>query len=203
MTTSHCSRPMRSRSRTTWTTSWTAASSAFANAASDIQRAGVDLVAAHAGQTSPHAFAAALAAAAVLPRDLEDRLRARAGLDRAVCRAAAPVAVLTAPAPAPVAPIEDLDEAVAELFALRRREENDMAALDVERVVEALPRFAAHDRDALHRAVASMVDRPWYEHRTAWGLGTMLELLAARARVGPRLWRSTSSTRATPLCPTA
>ncbi len=157
----------------------TAASSAFANAASDIQRAGVDLVAAHAGQTSPHALAAALAAAAVLPRDLEDRLRARAGLDRAVCRAAAPVAVLTAPAPAPVAPIEDLDEAVAELFALRRREENDMAALDVERVVEALPRFAAHDRDALHRAVASMVDRPWYEHRTAWGLGTMLELLAA------------------------
>lgn len=156
-----------------------AASAAFANAASDIQRAGVDLVAAQAGQASPEAVDAALAAASVLPRDLEDRLRSRAGLDRAARRDTAPVAVLTAPAPEPVTPIEDLDEAVAELLALRRREGNDMASLHVERVVEALPRFAARDRDAFHRSVASLVDQTWYEHRTAWGLSTMLELLAA------------------------
>ena len=156
-----------------------AASAAFANAASDIQRGGVDLVAAQASHASPGTLDAALAAASVLPRDLEDRLRTRAGLGQAVRRSDAPVATLTAPAPAPITPIEDLDEAVAELLALRRREEKDMAATAVERVVEALLRFAAQDRDALHRAVASLVDHPWYEHRTAWGLGTMLELLAA------------------------
>lgn len=156
-----------------------AASAAFANAASDIQRAGVDLVAAQAGQVSAAALDATLAAASVLPRDLEDRLRSRAGLDRATRRDATPVAVLTAPTPQPIMPFEDLDEAVAELLALMRREENDMAALHVERLVEALPRFAAHDRDALHRSVASLVDQAWYEHRTAWGLSTMLELLAA------------------------
>ncbi|WP_185996659.1 hypothetical protein [Nocardioides campestrisoli] len=157
----------------------TAASSAFANAAPDIQRAGVDLVAGHADQVSSGTLDAALAAAAMLPRDLEDRLRSRAGLGRAARRDPAPVAVLTPPKPVSVVPIEDLDQAVAVLLALMRCEENDMAPLDVERVVEALPRFGARDQDALYRAVASLVDRPWYEYRTVWGLHTMLELLAA------------------------
>ena len=156
-----------------------AASAAFGNAASDIQRAGVDLVAAQAGTASPQALDAALVAASVLPRDLEDRLRARAGIDGAGRRNEAPVAVLTAPDPAPVTPIEDREEAIAELLALVRREDSDMAAIDVERVVEALPRLAARDREGLRQAASSLLDQPWYEHRTGWGIGTMLELLVA------------------------
>ena len=175
-----------------------AASAAFGNAASDIQRAGVDLVAAQAGTASPQALDAALVAASVLPRDLEDRLRARAGIDGAGRRNEAPVAVLTAPHPAPVTPIEDREEAIAELLALVRREDSDMAAIDVERVVEALPRLAARDREGLRQAASSLLDQPWYEHRTGWGIGTMLELLVAELRGrGParRGGRATSDLR--------
>ena len=77
-----------------------------------------------------------------------------------------------------------------------------MAAIDVERVVEALLRFAARDRDGLRQAVASLVDQPWYEHRTAWGIGTMLELLAAACAGRARLWRWTRDSGDTAPCPT-
>ncbi len=56
-----------------------ALSSAFANGASDIQRAAVDLVAAQPAHVSPDAIDGVLAAAATLPRDLDDRLRSRLG----------------------------------------------------------------------------------------------------------------------------
>ncbi|MFL6062219.1 MAG: DUF6493 family protein [Marmoricola sp.] len=104
----------------------------------------------HHAREHPEAREAIVAAARVALTskavDVQQRASALvAELGGAVTSPAAPAAVVAAvapPGPKPVTPIQGLDEAVELLLVNLRSEANDRIGLDLERLVEALPRLA-------------------------------------------------------------
>lgn len=138
---------------------------ALGNAAPDIQRSAVDLLARLVPDLTPETLAELRQACGALPPDLERRLTSALGSDPTPTHGPRVVALPRPPGPpGPVKPIETVEEVIEELVAIVHSEPLTARGADLDRVVEALPRFAAVDPDALRRAAAPITAHGTYRY---------------------------------------
>jgi hypothetical protein len=138
---------------------------ALDNAAPDIQRDAVDLLVRLGPGLSPATVAAVVVAGDALPADLRQRLTTGLGADAAPATDPQVSALPRPPGPpAAVRPITSVDELVEELTAIIHSEPLTVRPADLDRVLEALPRLAGEDRDALRRAASSITEGATYQH---------------------------------------
>lgn len=156
-----------------------AAAVAFSSQAVDVQRRAVHLLASLAGHLDVDNSAEIGAAAELLPPDLMAELRAAlvTPSGRADTVKAAPAAdgfdtnarQPVTPAlpqvvdPLPVVPLEDLDETIERLLVILRSTDPSSIGVDLERVVEALPRLAGTDGSNLRAVRHRFAENPTYQ----------------------------------------
>lgn len=139
---------------------------ALSNAAPDIQRNAVDVLTRLTTTLQPPTVAAVSTAAESLPADLRERLSAGLAIGEATVAPDTPVITLppVPDRPGPVKPITSVDEVVEELAAIVHSEPMQARGVDLDRVVEALPRLGDGDREALRRAAAPIIGRGTYQY---------------------------------------
>lgn len=118
-----------------------------------------------------------------------------------------PQVALAAPQdPAPVLPMESLDEAIEQLLVILRTQENHAIGLQVERVLEALPRLAGNDASALLSVKHRFVEDPayvWAVRGTPYGdrLSVRRAMAAVTASLVGDAWTMQGTDRAATMDP--
>ncbi|MDX8147745.1 DUF6493 family protein [Lentzea sp. BCCO 10_0061] len=131
----------------------------FAHESDDLRGQAVKLVAKHQAKISDATRTELLALAGQLPSDLAAQL----GVETVAEQAAELAAFVPRPWPDPIA---TLDELTGEVRALFGRNTAYVDPVTVERIVEAVVRFAWQDREAVATAFGPIYDKyPWIQNR--------------------------------------